>query len=132
MTRAEKLVVPGLSRRQFLRNSSLAALAFSAQRIPAFGQSSDVVVQTRSGKLRGQTADGVRVFRGVPFARPPVGPLRFRATGKVESWDRVRDATQFSASPMQYGEPRVKHSEDCLYLNIWAPGGKGPYPVFVW
>jgi para-nitrobenzyl esterase len=132
MTRAEKLVVPGLSRRQFLRNSSLAALAFSAQRIPAFGQSSDVVVQTRSGKLRGQTADGVRVFRGVPFARPPVGPLRFRATGKVESWDGIRDATQFSASPMQYGEPRVKHSEDCLYLNIWAPEGKGPYPVFVW
>jgi len=47
-------------------------------------------------------------------------------------WTGVRDATRFAASAMQSGEPAVEHSEDCLYLNIWAPEGGGPYPVFVW
>jgi para-nitrobenzyl esterase len=109
----------------------LAALAFRGGDSFAV-DASGPVVRTASGKLRGESADGVRIFRGVPFAKPPVGPLRFRAPEKVEPWTGERDATQFAASAMQYGEPRVKHREDCLYLNIWAPEGKGPYPVFVW
>ncbi|HEY1808361.1 MAG TPA: carboxylesterase family protein [Acidobacteriaceae bacterium] len=129
---AEEFRARGISRRQFLINASLAALAFRGPRALAFGASSDAAVKTASGKLRGLSADGVRIFRGVPFAQPPVGPLRFRPTEIVQPWTGERDATQFSASPMQFGEPRVKHSEDCLYLNLWAPEGKGPFPVFVW
>jgi para-nitrobenzyl esterase len=110
----------------------MAALAFRGGRAFALPSSSRPVVRTRSGKLRGESAAGIRIFRGVPFAVPPVGPLRFRPTLPVKPWTGERDATQFSASPMQFGEPLVKHSEDCLYLNIWAPEGKGPYPVFVW
>jgi para-nitrobenzyl esterase len=79
----------------------------------------------------------VRVFRGVPYAEAPLGPLRFRPAERKKPWTEARDATVFSASPMQTGEPGVKHSEDCLYLNLWAPApggsqGKGPWPVFVW
>jgi para-nitrobenzyl esterase len=47
-------------------------------------------------------------------------------------WSGVKDATRFAASPIQIGEPGVEHSEDCLYLNVWAPESGGPYPVFVW
>jgi len=61
-----------------------------------------------------------------------VGPLRFLPTKKVAPWKGERDATQFSAAPMQHKLLKVPHSEDCLYLNIWAPEGSGPFPVFVW
>jgi para-nitrobenzyl esterase len=79
----------------------------------------------------------VRVFRGVPFAEPPVGPLRFRSPVKGKRWTGERDATRFAAAPMQPVSTQatasgVEHSEDCLYLNLWAPEGKGPFPVYVW
>ena len=128
---------PNLSRRRFLVNASLAALAFRGGGAFALaGQAAPVssgpLVRTASGKLRGESAAGIRIFRGVPFAEPPVGDLRFRPTVKVKPWTDERDATVFSASPMQFGETRLTHSEDCLYLNIWAPEGKGPFPVYVW
>jgi para-nitrobenzyl esterase len=104
----------------------LAGRAFSLQ------VESSAKVSTALGVLRGEQVPGARVFRGVPFAVPPVGPLRFRAPGKPQPWTGERDATRFAASPMQVGEPGVQHSEDCLYLNLWAPEGKGPHPVFVW
>ncbi len=97
------------------------------QTIPA-----SVKARTSLGVLRGQAQDGVRVFRGVPFAEPPVGALRFMPPLPPKPWKGERDATSFSASPMQPGEVGTQHSEDCLYLNIWAPEGKGPFPVFVW
>ena len=90
------------------------------------------VVKTPLGSLQGSVINGVKVFRGVPFAQPPVGNLRFRAPQKLTGWSGVRDATGFAASAIQSGEPGVDHSEDCLYLNIWAPESGGPFPVFVW
>jgi para-nitrobenzyl esterase len=50
----------------------------------------------------------------------------------VRRWTGTRDATRFSAAAIQPAEPSIPQSEDCLYLNIWAPAGQGPYPVFVW
>jgi len=133
-----------MSRRAFLGKASLAlaAQAFASRSLLAdnaavAGPSLDsIVLSTPSGKLRGiETGPGarrVRIFRGVPFAQPPVGPLRFRPPVKIGPWSGERDATRFSASPVQPGEPGVQHSEDCLHLNLWAPKGKGPFPVFVW
>lgn len=128
------LVEAGLSvsRRKFLIGTAAGTLC--AERL--FGQmirpQAQAVVKTREGSLRGFEQDGVRQFRGVPFAQPPVGDLRFRAPRELAPWSGVRDATRFAASAMQSGEPGVEHSEDCLYLNVWAPKNGGPHPVFVW
>jgi len=88
------------------------------------------VVKAPCGALRGEIVDGARVFRGVPFAEPPVGPLRFRPPSKLRPWTGERDATKYGPAAMQEGNG--VHSEDCLYLNIAAPQGKGPFPVYVW
>ena len=95
----------------------------------------DGVMKTQLGVLRGQVIDGVRVFRGVPFAEAPVGALRFKRPVKVKPWTTERDATKFAAASMQSGEKEFAQSEDCLYLNVWTPVeaavGAG-LPVFVW
>ena len=121
-----------LSRRTFLAGAGLAALALPARGLLALASTTPVTVRTLNGTLRGEQADGVNVFRGVPFAQPPVGALRFRPPVPPAHWTGERDATRFAASAMQAAEPGIEHSEDCLYLNVWAPRGKGPFPVFVW
>jgi para-nitrobenzyl esterase len=121
-----------LSRRSFLANAGLAVLALHSRSLYALASPASVTVRTPSGTLRGEQAGGVKVFRGVPFAEPPVGHLRFRAPVKVKRWTGERDAVRFGPAAMQPGEPGVEHSEDCLYLNLWAPSGKGPFPVYVW
>ena len=123
-----------ISRRVFLEKAFLTSCALAGRSLFALPSGGSTVVRTRSGSLRGETVEGVRIFRGVPFAQPPVGPLRFLPAAKVKprAGSEERDATKFSAAPMQPGQPDVDHSEDCLYLNIWAPEGPGPFPVFVW
>ena len=109
-----------LTRRSFLRNSAVFAAATQVpRRMLAAG--SDAMVHTPLGNLRGETVGDVRVFRGVPFAEPPVGERRFRAPVPKQGWSGVRDAVQFSAEPYQTGSPEVMKSEDCLYLNVWTP-----------
>ena len=101
------------------------------------------LVSTSYGQLQGDTDDGCVVFRGVPFAQPPVGELRWRPPEPLQPWDGVRDATQFSASAMQsripgdvgvlIGIPAQEQSEDCLYLNVWTPAcDDRKRPVMVW
>jgi len=121
-----------LSRRQFLSAAALTTLALRATLLHSLTETTPIGIRTRSGPLRGEQSLGVNVFRGVPFAEPPVGPLRFRAPVPVKPWTTERDATRFPAAAMQPGSSGIDHSEDCLYLNIWAPEGKGPFPVYVW
>jgi para-nitrobenzyl esterase len=99
-------------------------------------------VKTAGGVVEG-TADsgtGIRAFKGVPYAAPPVGDLRWREPQPLKKWKGVRQATQFGARCMQapiFGDMNFRSggmSEDCLYLNVWTPAksGKERLPVLVY
>lgn len=93
------------------------------------------VVGAPAGDMRGAVADGVHVFRGIPYARPPVGDLRWRPPSPAPSWPGVREATEFGAACPQPASPFADHaavSEDCLFLNVWAPDQARKAPVLVW
>ncbi|MBQ3881688.1 MAG: carboxylesterase family protein [Bacteroidales bacterium] len=84
-------------------------------------------VKVQQGVLEGTLESGIKIFRGIPFAAPPVGDLRWKAPQPVQPWTGVREAKKFGDDPMQ-GNPfgdmgfnAEKKSEDCLYLNIWTP-----------
>ena len=95
--------------------------AISAQ-APAKAAASDPVVSISTGQLRGSlTADGVAVFKNIPFAQPPVGELRWREPLPAKAWTGVRDATAFGPMCNQNDNKQLPHSEDCLQLNVWTP-----------
>lgn len=106
---------------------------------------SPTTVQTQRGALQGQIEDGIHVFRGVPYAQPPVGDLRWRRPQPLEPWAGVRDASEFGPVSLQperpaagpfagiMGHSQERMSEDCLYLNVWTPGlDEARRPVMVW
>jgi para-nitrobenzyl esterase len=113
---------------QELRMRWCCALLLS---VAALSADERVEVHTRYGILAGTEDNGLRVFKGVPYATPPVGDLRWKAPVPLKPWPGVRPANQFMASCIQPSriEPQ---SEDCLYLNVWAPGGARNAPVMVW
>jgi para-nitrobenzyl esterase len=96
-------------------------------------------VKTASGILQGTQISGISMFKGVPFAQPPVGDLRWKAPQPVKNWEGTLKADHFSARPMQlpiYSDMNFRSagiSEDCLYLNIWTPAktGNEQLPVLV-
>jgi para-nitrobenzyl esterase len=96
-------------------------------------------VSTTTGRVTGRTEDGLSVFRGIPFARPPVGPLRFQAPQPAEAWAGLRPADRFGAPPPQpqgravSAPPGAGDPDDWLTVNVWSPDpGQAGLPVMVW
>jgi para-nitrobenzyl esterase len=97
-------------------------------------------IKLDSGQVQGVLHDDVVYFKGIPFAAPPVGALRWRPPQPLQSWSGVRKADSYGADCMQVPFPSdaaplgVKPAEDCLYVNVWLPAKppRGKLPVFVW
>jgi len=131
------------SRKLFSVCTFLFALIFIAAPT-VFAQSN--IVQTKYGKIEGTQEDNINIYKGIPFAAPPVGNLRWKAPQVPAHWSGIKKCTAFSASPIQptpipflcwskeFIAPPSPLSEDCLYLNVWTDAAthKEKKPVFVW
>ena len=116
------------------------AAAWAQAPAPAAPEAAKVAID--SGVIVGDSKDGVNYFRGIPFARPPVGPLRWKPPQRPDSWSYERKAVQYSPPCPQVTNPDlvtangggVFHapSEDCLYLNVVAPKDARNAPILVW
>ncbi len=102
------------------------------------------ILTLEAGQVAGEAFGDIRIFRNLPYAAPPIGPLRWRPPQPLAPWKGVRDAVAFGpAAPqaggvgvediVRYGGAPEPTSEDCLTLNVWAPAETaGPAPVMVW
>ncbi|HVZ05809.1 MAG TPA: carboxylesterase family protein [Hyphomicrobium sp.] len=105
--------------------------------IPALAAKSGPVVKLTDGKIQGTTENGVNVFKGIPYAAPPVGNLRWQPPQPVKHWKGKLDATHFANTCPQVTElgafaGPTSTSEDCLYLNVFTTGSKKKKGVIVW
>jgi len=100
-----------------------------------------MIVETTTGSVEGREKSGLFDFRGIPYAAPPVGDLRFRPPQPAKAWSGVRDATRFGPVAMQnqgamermFSAPPAAMDEDCLTLNVWTPAcDDAKRPVMVW
>jgi para-nitrobenzyl esterase len=132
--RATVGVSPGATLMNLRISGAIAALCLSS--VASAG-----TVHVEDGDLAGATARGIESFKGVPFAAPPVGKLRWHAPQAPVAWPGVREATRYGPACMQGGDawplgtPTQAQSEDCLSLNVWRPAGVAPdahLAVMVW
>lgn len=113
---------------------SVCALAQQKAMNAGGSQKLSAKVEVEGGWIQGELKNDLLVFKGVPFAAPPVGSLRWKAPQPVVPWQGVKPTVEFAPSPMQGGKPVAGKSEDCLYLNIWSPAKErtDKLPVLVW
>lgn len=98
------------------------------------------VVDTPAGRMKGILEGNLRVFKGIPYARPPIGNLRWKPPQPLPRWQGIRETAEFGPACFQpsntfvsvYVAPPIPMSEDCLTLNIWAPADAHDAPVFFW
>ncbi|HJQ70274.1 MAG TPA: carboxylesterase/lipase family protein [Blastocatellia bacterium] len=124
--------------------SLLAAALLAALCVLNFNSaasSANDVVRVEGGQISGTNTDGVRSYKGIPYAAPPVGEMRWRPPQPVRAWEGVRQCTEYGPdcpqapypqASLYYSPPRTQ-SEDCLYLNVWTAARAGEKrPVMVW
>ena len=116
-----------------------AYLAFQVVPVPGLAQVAAPVVSLDTGAVKGTNEGPTHAFKGIPFASPPVGKLRWRAPQAPASWSGVRSATAYGPDCLQLSPagmvpaPSSNTAEDCLYLNVWRPAdSRGGRPVLVW
>jgi len=117
-----------------MKNKTLSAgLLFTAFAIASYAQQPEPV-KVDGGLVQGNVENGLTVYKGIPFAAPPVGDLRWKAPQPVVKWDGIRLTTQFAPGSIQGGNPPSGKSEDCLYLNVWSPAKSAgdKMPVLAW
>lgn len=131
------------NRRLWLAGGAAGLLAALAVAGSLAAQQPETTVRVDSGQIEGVAEDGVVVYKGIPYAAPPVGELRWRPPQPVAPWTGVRKAVEFGPNCMQgrFGPPQAGGgqappvSEDCLYLNVWRPADAragARLPVMVW
>ena len=125
--------------RVFLSILGLSLLTIGVRVVPA--SPANDVVKVEGGAISGVTLEGVRAYKGIPFAAPPTGELRWKAPQPVVAWQGVRKCDTFGPECPQspypntsiYFSPPQKQSEDCLYLNVWTTARANERrPVMVW
>jgi para-nitrobenzyl esterase len=113
-----------------------ALLALCLTFLSAHATEPTTPLKISGGAIAGVRADGLQAYLGIPYAAPPVGALRWRAPQPVVPWQGVKDASQYAAACAQTAEWITNpKSEDCLYLNVWAPAEMARaarLPVIVW
>lgn len=114
--------------------TALAGFAMAAGLAACGGGSDDVEANTANGVVRGSVSGNTLSYKGIPYAAPPVGARRWAAPAAAANWSGVRQATSFGPHCAQPGTAfgAASTSEDCLYLNVYAPKAPGNYPVMVW
>jgi para-nitrobenzyl esterase len=138
MTRVKRRTILGLSAFVMLGLIGLVAV-YVVLWNPLIFAGVGETVRVEGGLVRGLMQNGISVYRGLPFAAPPIGDLRWRAPEPVIPWEGIKDASEFAPVCMQSGETvpglgSEPMSENCLYLNIWTPanGAERALPVMVW
>ncbi|MGH8302222.1 MAG: carboxylesterase family protein, partial [Steroidobacteraceae bacterium] len=114
-------------------NSTPASRALSQAQASA-------AVDPPAGRMRGTIEGNLRVYKGIPYAQPPVGKLRWKPPLPLPRWQGVRETTQYGPACFQptstfvsvYIESPMPMSEDCLTLNVWTPADAHDAPVFFW
>ncbi|MHA2391424.1 MAG: carboxylesterase/lipase family protein [Promethearchaeota archaeon] len=99
-----------------------------------------VILETKAGKIEGYSKDGVEIFKGIPYAEPPIGELRFSPPLPKKPWDNVLETKEYGPFAFQgytmleeYFGKLQPESEDCLFLNVWTPGlDNKKRPVMFW
>jgi para-nitrobenzyl esterase len=142
------------SRRRFLKTAALFGMSgaagfsaaapssiFAAENEATSGDGGPIA-KIESGRVSGAAlgaGKGVHAYKGIPFAAPPVGPLRWKPPQAVKAWEGVRECTDFGPACPQPIVPIIsadisRQDEDCLHLNVWAPAKRGEKgsPVMVW
>ena len=115
------------------RTRIVLTLLISFAQIASLAESNSPTVNTNRGTVEGVLDGNIQIYRGIPYAQPPVNDLRWRATQTKLAWEGTLDTSEYGPSCPQPSADMSGQSEDCLTLNVWTPAQRDePLPVMVW